>query len=478
MNSAALAVVALGSATQVALYLRSFGATHRTDGFIAAFAVYSLVVVLAQILRTTAVPLLSGPAPALTGAAYGWAIAVIAAVAAVACEALAAPLADLVAGASGAAGRTIATASLRVMAPAMGLQIVGAGLAVAGAVRGRLVAVALAYMASSVAGLTAFFLLRGSASERVLAWTMLVASLVLVAGLLLADGVAATTRRPPGASVVGRACLALMRSTPLPACFVLMYPITLALAPGRPPGRITLFGLAFTACSYLAGFTGQALSMVDAVALAQMDAGAVDERRAVVTRAFRYSLLVAVPGLGVAAVAGGPIVDALLPHSSTGSHGYFGADVLLLVPWLVATLGLWALLPAVLADPGRFEGRLVVAAVALVALHIAAELVGRAIAGFDGLIVAVTVAPAAFVAASLRVAVPTAGRELLRNAAVIVAIGAVSFGACSLGARAIADGGALAGVAAAAAGALVYAALATVAFPDAARSVLRLAGQG
>ena len=52
----------MGSAFQVGLYLRDFGATHRTDGLIAAFAVYTLVVVLGQLLRTTAVPLLSGSA--------------------------------------------------------------------------------------------------------------------------------------------------------------------------------------------------------------------------------------------------------------------------------------------------------------------------------------------------------------------------------------------------------------------------------
>lgn len=474
MNGAALAMVAVGSAVQVAFYLRDFGATHRTDGFIAAFAVYSLVVVLAQILRTTAVPLLSGRAPMLTGRDFGWALVLIAAVAAGGCEAFAAPLAHVIAGASGHEGRRIAASSLRVMAPAMGLQVIGAGLAVSGALRGRLASVALAYMASAAAGLAAFFPLRGPAAESVLAWTMLVASLVLVVGLVLDGGIRA--RLPPGGKTVPRAAFALLRSTPLPASFVVMYPITLALAAGAHPGQITLFGLAFTACSYLAGFTGQALSMADAVALTRIGSEALDERRALVTRAFRYSALVAVPGLGVAAVAGEPIVRALLRHSSAGTHGYVGLDVLLLVPWLVATLGLWATLPAVLAQPDRLaQGRLAAAVSVLLALHTAAELLARAIAGFDGLVIAMALAPAAFVTVGLRVAVPTAGRELLRHAAIIVAVGAVSFGSSYLVAHAISASSAVLGIAAALAGGLVYVALAAAAYPDAVRTVVRTA---
>lgn len=476
MTGASLALVALGAATQVTLYLRDFGATHRTDGFIAAFAVYSLVVVFGQLLRTTAVPLLSGSAPKIAGLTFSWAIVLIAVVAAGACEALAAPLGHLISTASGPEGRRVAIASLRVMAPAIGLQLVGAGLAIGGALRDRLVRVAFAYMASSVAGLAAFFLLRGQAHERVLAWTMLSASVVLVAGLLAGAGI--QPRRPPAPNAVLRGAAALLGSTSLPASFVLMYPITIALAPAARPGQVTLFGLAFTTCSFLAGFTGQALSMVDAIALTRIGARALEERRVIVTRAFRYSVLIAVPGLGVAAVAGGPIVRGLISGGSAASHQYFGIDLLLLAPWLVATLALWATLPALLAQASRpAKGGLTAAVIGLIGLHVLATLAGRAIAGFDGVIVAMSVAPVVFVAASLHLAVPAAGRELLRHALIIVAVGAASFGVFDLGARAIANAGAVSGMAAAIAGALAYGGIAAAAYPDAARTIFRLAGR-
>jgi hypothetical protein len=64
-------------------------------------------------------------------------------------------------------------------------------------------------------------------------------------------------------------------------------------------------------------------------------------------------LLLAAPGLGIAAVAGAPIVRALLPLDSTGSESYFGVDVVLLTPCLIATLAVWATLPALLSATHR-----------------------------------------------------------------------------------------------------------------------------
>ena len=472
LNGGALATVALGSGIQVALYLRDFGATHRTDGVIAAIAVYSLVVVLGQLLRTTAVPLLSGERPVLSNVEFGWGVGVIALLVAVLCAALASLIAHFIAGASGSTGRHVAAQALVIMAPAIGLQVAGSGVAVAGAVRGRLGAVSLAFIGSSVAGLLGFFLLRASA-ELVLAWANLIGSVGLIVGLLV--GVRVTLHPPPGARRLIAATLALVRSIPLPASFVFMYPLTLALAPHDRPGQITLFGLAFTACSYLAGFTGQALSMVDAVALSRLDGAAIAERRAVVIRSFRSSLLLAAPGIGIAAVAGGPIVHALVPARAHGSSLGFGVDIVLLIPWLVATLGVWATLPALISGHYGLDGRRLDAAFAgLVVLHVVASLVGRAVWGFDGVVIAMAIAPAAFTAAGLRMAVPSAASRLLQQLGVVGAAAAVSFGVLELASRAVADGSVVSAVVASVIGAAVYSGLAALAFPDAVRTFARL----
>jgi hypothetical protein len=471
MTGAALASVALGSAVQVALYLHHFGVSHRTDGFIAAFAVYTLVVVVAQILRTTAVPLLSGASPRLDGAAFAWAIVAIAVITVVAGVALAEPLASVVAASTGPAGRAVAADSLTVMAPAAGLQLLAAGLAVRGALSGRLVAVGLAYMTSAAAGLIAFVPLEGAAAERTLAWTTLVASTVAVGAMLVGVGVPSVSRRRTQ-SVAG-AALMVLRSLPLPASFVVMYPISLALLPTAPAGDVTLFGLAFTACSYLAGFTGQGLSMVDAVELARLSASHVAQRMGLVSRAFRYSLLAAAPGFAVAALVGGPIVHALISNRS--AHVSFARELLLLAPWMVATLGLWATLPAVLTQlMPTGERRLAAGVLGLIAIHVVATLVGRAIDGFDGVVVAMAVAPAVFTVVAVRSAIRGVGAALARSAMIVVGIAAVSFGVPYLGFSAVLSGRLAIGFASAAAGVLAYAGLAALAFPEAAKTVAAL----
>jgi hypothetical protein len=472
LNAVAVAVVALSTGGQVALYLRDFGATHRTDGLIAAFAIYSLVVVLGQLLRTTAVPLLSGARAAVAPSAFGWAVTTAGVLVAIIVGAVSVPLGDAIAGASGSAGRSIAVSSLWVMAPAMGLQIMGAGLAVKGAIDERIDAVAAAYMVSALVGVVAFLLLRSAADETVLAWTMLASSLVLTVGLVLATRLRVAP--PPSPRLLVGALVALARSLPLPASFIAMYPLTLALLPPGHAGQITLYGLSYGACSYLVGFTGQALSMTDAVTLSRTGDDASERRRDLVTRSFRYSLLLSAAGVGVAAVAGAPVLGKLLP-SHSDPNGYFGTDILLLIPWLVATLALWATLPAVLSRAhGMHDRRVGVAVVGLIAIHVVAVLVGRAIAGFDGAIVAMALAPSAFVVAGVWVAVPGAAGAMARPATVIIALAVIGFGIPAALDRAVAGAAAGGSVLAAGLGAVAYGVLSARAYPEVVRSLVRV----
>lgn len=452
VTSGALAAVALGSALQVALYLGSFGVSHRTDGFIAAFAVYSLIVVVAQILRTTAVPLLSGPK--LEAGAFGYAMVAMAGVVALGGALLASPLARAVAGSAGREGVIIGTDSLRIMAPAAGLQILAAGLAVRAAVEDRLVPVGMAYIVSASVGLISFAPLYSVAQERVLAWTTLIASSALVVVLLLGTGRPAITR-PPVTALPG-AALSILRGIPVPASFVLMYPVALALAPAVRGGDLTLFGLAFTASSYLAGFTGQGLSMVDAIAYVRLGSDRRAERGALVLRAFSYSLLLAVPCLSAGILIGGPLVH-LLVASSTHAQVSFSVDLALLAPWVVATLGLWALLPAVLAHLTRSAERRLNGGVALLLLiHVVACLLARQALGFRGLVAAMAVAPLVFSAAAAWQFVPGSGVSMLRMTAALVCVGAAVYGLAFLLVRVVLPTSLLSGTLAGVVGSVAY----------------------
>jgi hypothetical protein len=111
---------------------------------------------------------------------------------------------------------------------------------------------------------------------------------------------------------------------------------------------------------------------------------------------------------------------------------------------------------------------------ALIALHICATLLLRAIAGFDGVVLAMAVAPATFVAATVHFALPVTGWSLLQNAAAVLAGATVTFGAFELVALAVTPAGAVVGAIVAVAGVVTYAAFVWFAYPDAARAVQRL----
>jgi hypothetical protein len=475
LNGAAIASMAFGSGLQLALYLRHFGTTRATDAMIAALAVYSLVSVAGQVLRTTSVPLFSGSGPILNEALFGWTMAGVSLLATVICATCAEPIAKLVAHSAGHTGISVGTTAIRIMAPAIGLQIGGAGLAVVGALRGRLSFVAFSYIACGVTGLFGYFVLDHSTGIQVLAWTNVISGGTVV--LILGFGLPLHPRRLEGLGPILRAGSRLLRGLPLPMSFSLMYPVTLALAPRSRAGEITLFGLAYTVCSYLSGITAQALSMSDVVSLARVGTGSASDRRATVMRAFRYSMLIAIPGAGVAALAGGPVLTALMPSKVGTSGGTFGLDVLLLVPFLVGALGVWVTLPALLSAENGLKGRRLFAVIlGLLAVHLAATLVGRALWGFDGALLAMAVAPAAFVCFGLRLAAPRTALLLVRPAVTICGAGAVSFGMLALAIHPVARlHGALPGIVAAAIGVAAYSALASRLYPAEVGTIARLA---
>lgn len=475
LNGAALATGALGSAIQVALYLHDFGASHLTDGMIAAIAVYSFAATIGQLLRTTAVPLLSGTRPLVSQRAFGWGMGMIALVAALICFAGAVPLAHLVAGSATAGGERVATTALRVMSAAIGLQLAAAGLAVDGALRGRLNHVAIAYAAAGVLGVVGYVALERPTGIQVLAWTNVVSGAVVVSVLVVWLRVVPV--RPPSPSKLLGAVVAVFRSVPLPASFVVMYPLTLALIPIGLPGRVTLFGLAYTASSYLAGFTAQALSMSEVVELSRAIGAGDEVRRRIVLRSFRYSLLVAAPASGLGVIVGGPFVGAFM-HARVGvSAGAFGTDMLLLSPLLIATLAVWATMPALLSSHDAIgPERMALASLALVAVHVLATLAGRALWGFDGAVIAMAAAPAAFVVvAQFGVARGVAALLLEHSIPVCLAV-TVAFGSLSLIARETGIAGAAGDAAVAVLGALLYMLFVFRFCPGEARTLLRLVG--
>lgn len=474
LNSVGLLATALGSAIQVALFLGQFGATHRTDGVIAALAVYSLVSVAGQLLRTTAVRLLVGSSRVMTQSTFGWTVTLLVVITTLLGLSLAAPLADVIAASSGAAARATATTALRVMSPAMSLQIAGAALAVVGGVRGRFGLVAIAYVLAAVVGLGTYLGASFTAGVQALSWANVASAVILCVALIA--GMRIRVSRPPSPSTLMRMMVALLHDVPMPISFVIMYPITLALAPKAKAGDITLYGLAYTACAYLPGVTAQALSMASMSTFVSLDDTDVQARQTGVVQAFRYSLVLAVPILAVVAVAGTPLVTLLVSQRADASGTSFGTYAALLGPFLVASLAVWTVLPAVLSSTKRPTGwGMVSSTVGLLLLHAAATICGRLLAGFQGAIVAMWVAPAAFAVVGLSRVAPGALIHMIRPALMVCAITIVSFGLLDLGAHHIASASTAAGIAAAACGLPIYGVLVCAAYADETRALFRLA---
>jgi hypothetical protein len=198
----------------------------------------------------------------------------------------------------------------------------------------------------------------------------------------------------------------------------------------------------------------------------------------VVVRAFRYSLLLAAPGAGVAALAGGPLLVALIPARVGGSGGTFGGDMLLLAPFLVASLGVWVTMPALLSsEHGMTRGRLLAVVLALLIVHAIATLIGRVLWGFDGAVLAMVLAPVVFVRFGLLIAAPATTRLLIRPAATICGISAVSFGLVALLTDELAHTPRAATGIVAAVGLAAYLALVSHAYPDESRTIARLAAR-
>ncbi len=184
-TGAALAATALCSGLQALLFLDRFGANTRTDGVIAGYSAYALVVVAGQILRTSAVPLLGGDRPRLRRGTFAAAILLLAAVAALVFGLLARPAADALLPAAG-------VADARRRPTPCGSSPRRWRFDRRGRPRdsrcpdARMARVAAAYGVSAGVGLAAFVVVAPRAGVTSLAWAALGASVALVAGLVVA----------------------------------------------------------------------------------------------------------------------------------------------------------------------------------------------------------------------------------------------------------------------------------------------------
>jgi peptidoglycan biosynthesis protein MviN/MurJ (putative lipid II flippase) len=462
----AVATLAMGAASgiQALLYLSSFGAGAKTDGFFVAFALYTSFGVFSQSIRVTSAPMLVGERPQLTQREFALALLAIAIPVGLATIPLAGPLAGLLAPGVAPAGREVAESALPILGLAMILQLWAAGGATVLAVRDRFDRIAFAYIAGAASGLLVYLVVSGPAGELSLGWSMLamavVTSVAMLAGVRSSRAGGGERRRlRPGQLL--RSVWLVLSSTAIYLAFNGLYVITLAFASNYAEGGATVLSYAYLFASYLVAATGFALGMSR---IADMRRGALADWREVIAdtvpAGFRYSMLIAAPALAALIAGGASLIGEVLPSSFDASQvtqlQVFGA---LLCAWTVAALLVNLLLPAMFAL-GRAKLVNVLAPV-VVLLHVGVTALGGSLFGIDGVVGAFFVVPIAFAVVLLAVGAGRAGipiaRELTRDGLRFALAAAACFGIGALAGGAV--GGDLGPAATIGVGGLLYVSL-------------------
>jgi len=432
-----LSIVALNGSAAVAgiLLAQKFGRGAETDGFMAAYGVYLVLVLGAQAFRNAVVPELTrAAAEGRLGAetrAYGAALALPAIVLSAVTISLAGPLGDAITGALPEPAPSLASDALRWLVPAACAQVLAGLAASALAARSSYGVAALAYTLGSVAGLGLFVALADEHGLVALAWgTALNGAITL--GLPLA------VLGARGELAGGRAALELVarlrrfgESAAVPLALQVLYLICLFLAAGIEVGAVTTFSYAYLLAATLVATTAGALALVTSAPLTRrgMDAAAA---AAYVVHASWLCLVPIAAAAGALALAGEQIVSALLGDAYGGAVGAdLGRLVVEFAPWMVAALAQTLTFPLVFVA-GRTRGLAPLALAALV-FHVAAALALREVLGLPGLAFALALSTVVVaVALMLRVSPRLPARAAAGLARPVLVVGAASAAASGL----------------------------------------------
>lgn len=457
LTGLAQVALSLAAAGAGALLAQKFGRSAATDGFLAAYAVYGLLVLAAQAFRMVVVPDLTRAAA--EGAlgdesrAYAAAFLALAAPVCVVVALAAGPLGELVTGTLPDRSADVAADALPILVVAAFVQLLAAlAASVLAAVDSYGVA-ALGFGTSGLLGLVVFAALADRVGIVALAWGLLanaaVAFTVPIVALVRRGRLSA---RLPERLRIGGRLWRLLEGAAVPLALQACYLLALRLAAKLGVGSVTSFTYGFLAASTLVGATGFALGIISAAPLTRRGFDADAAGRHIVHAAW-VSLSLIGAAAGVFALVGGRIVHLILGDEYGGQVGReVGQLVVYLSPWMIAWIGFIATYPLVFVAARR--RLLLPIAIGGVAAMVPLGLGLRALWGLAGIAIALGAATLA-IALGLMWAVDRRTLEvavvgLLRLSLGIGAASALAFGAFSL---------AFPAVPAAAAGVVAYAAI-------------------
>jgi len=429
-----------GAAAVAGAYLaHKFGRDARTDGFLAAYSIYLVIVLAAQAFRLVIVPDLTRAAAAARLPAefmsYAAALLAVAVPASVLTLLVSHPLGDLLTGTLPPVAASTASRAIVWLVPAAFAQTLAALGASALAARDSYLVAAAAYALGGVAGLVIFVALADAHGLVSLAWG-LAANGAIAAGIPL---VALWRyghlrgRRTGGVSIWPR-LRKLAQAAALPVALQGLYVIALRGASGLGPGNQTTLTYAYLFAAMLVAATASSLSLISSAPLTRRGLD-VDSASAHVLHAAWLSLALIGAASGVFALVGGRVVGFVLGDAFSGEVGRdLGHLLVYLSPWFVFAVAFAVTFPLlfVLEKPRV----LVPLAVLVLAVDVPLSLGMRALLGLRGLVLALgmvtfLVIVALMAAVSLRMLLLTL-TGLVRTALFIAALSVAAFALAEL----------------------------------------------
>jgi hypothetical protein len=395
LTASSLLVVSGVAALIGVVIAREFGRSEETDGLLAAYGVFVVIVVAAQAIRVAVLPQLARAREdgRLAGelAGYAAAVCVIAVPLIIVVELWVDDLARLLTGAESDIASETAADALRWMVPA-GVMHLFAGIAASGlAALDDYGTAAFGYAAGSAAGLALIMARVDSDGIVAVAWgvtlTGAIALVVPACGLAVRarrSRMPATAVRPSGMPIRAR-FRAFGVGAALPMALQLLYVVSLPFAAGVGTGAATTFVYGYLAASALVTVTAGSLGLVTAVPLARGEFTVPQIVRHVVSASW-FALVLVGAAAGAFAVAGGEIVSAILGSAYQGEVGAdLGQLVVALSPWIFVSIGVAIAFP--LAFVADRTGRLPWIAAGAVMLQIPLAWLGVTLFDLDGLAV-------------------------------------------------------------------------------------------
>lgn len=445
------AVVSAAAALAAVLLAREFGRTAETDGFLAAYGVYLLVVLVAQALRPVLIPDLTRAAAEgrLASEALGYAAALLLLSAGLVAAAivLADPLAEAVTGGLPSEAARSCASALPWLVPAACAHLFAALAASVLAALDNYGLAAIGYATAGVAGLVLFALFTGH-GVIALAWGLALNGAISFAVPALVLGVRSwqsNIRRPrreacargvrlQDLTPLSRPFAALARGAAIGLALQGLYVIALRLAADEGVGEVTSFSYAYLIGSVLVAATASSLGLISSAPLTRGTLGP-EEAAAHVVHSSWLSVAVIVGGAGVFALAGGRLAEAILGDAFSGDAGEeLGRLVVYLAPWMVASVALTVTFPLLFVL--RRSGAVIPLALGLPALQIVLGLAFRELWGVAGIALSLALTTLAGLLVLLAAVSPrtlAAGALGLGRLSVLqAAAGAVTFGALSL----------------------------------------------